>query len=387
MVATKKVSVIIPAYNQGLYLKEAIQSVLDQTYPNFDLVIVDDGSTDDTAEVVHRFRDQRIRYIYQENRGLSAARNTGIQHSDGELLTFLDSDDLFFPDKLEVLVAELEQHPEVGFVAGQAVLIDEYGNPLGEVFNTPLPDDPARLLLWNPLHVCSVMVRRSWIDQVGLFDERFRAYEDWDMWLRLARAGCPMRWMPHPVSMYRFHTSQMTQDRERMTTATFAVLAKVFSDPTLPEHWKDLKDLAYANAYLRAAIQAYRVGDFQDGQLALSEAIRLDPELCADGAKELSRRLSALADSPKIHDKLTFLEQVYRHLPNHLSALEKRKKSDLGQFAVNQGFAAYQRDDWALARYYLMRAILYQPRWLMNRGVLAILLRSIWQRSIPRRLT
>jgi len=161
MVATKKVSVIIPAYNQGLYLKEAIQSVLDQTYPNFDLVIVDDGSTDDTAEVVHRFRDQRIRYIYQENRGLSAARNTGIQHSDGELLTFLDSDDLFFPDKLEVLVAELEQHPEVGFVAGQAVLIDEYGNPLGEVFNTPLPDDPARLLLWNPLHVCSVMVRRS----------------------------------------------------------------------------------------------------------------------------------------------------------------------------------------------------------------------------------
>lgn len=376
-----KVSVIIPAYNQGVYLGKAVQSVLDQTYPDFDIVIVDDGSTDNTADIARGFKDQRIRYIYQENRGLSAARNTGIQNSDGELLTFLDSDDLFFPDKLEVLVAELEQHPEVGFVAGQAVLIDENGNPLGEVFNTPLPEDPARLLLWNPLHVCSVMVRRLWIDRVGLFDERFRAYEDWDMWLRLARAGCPMRWTPHPVSMYRFHTHQMTQDRERMTTATFAVLAKVFSDPTLPEHWKNLKDLAYANAYLRAAIQAYRMGDFQEGQQALGEAVRLDPDLCANDAKELARRLSALADSPKIHDKLAFLEQVYQHLPDSLLTLERRKRADLGQFAVDQGFAAYQRGNWALARRYLLQAIKYQPRYLMNRGVLVILLRSMRQRS------
>lgn len=387
MITTKKVSVIIPAYNQGLYLKEAVQSVLGQTYPNFELIIVDDGSTDNTADVVHRFQDQRIRYIYQENRGLSAARNAGIQHSDGEFLTFLDSDDLFFPDKLEVLLAELEQHPEVGFVAGQAVLIDEHGNPLGEVFSTPLPDDPARLLLWNPLHVCSVMVRRLWIDRVGLFDERFRAYEDWDMWLRLGRAGCPMRWVPYPVSMYRFHTSQMTQDRERMTTATFAVLAKVFSDPTLPEHWKNLKNLAYANAYLRAAVQAYRMGDYQDGQRALGEAVRLDPELCANGAKELSRRLSALADSPKIRNKLIFLEQVYRHLPEKLTALERRKNRDLGQFAVNQGFAAYQRGDWVTARSSLFQAIRYQPSWLMNRGVLAILLRSLWRGSTFRRFS
>ncbi|MDI6696136.1 MAG: glycosyltransferase family 2 protein [Anaerolineales bacterium] len=376
-----KVSVIIPAYNQGVYLGKAVQSVLDQTYPDFDIIIVDDGSTDVTADIARGFKDQRIRYIYQENRGLSAARNTGIQNSDGELLTFLDSDDLFFPDKLEVLVAELNHHPEVGFVAGQAVLIDENGNPLGEVFNTPLPEDPARLLLWNPLHVCSVMVRRLWIDRVGLFDERFRAYEDWDMWLRLARAGCPMRWTPHPVSMYRFHTHQMTQDRERMTTATFAVLAKVFSDPTLPEHWKNLKDLAYANAYLRAAIQAYRVGDFQEGRQALGEAVRLDPDLCANDAKELARRLSALADSPKIHDKLSFLEQVYQHLPDSLLTLERRKRADLGQFAVDQGFAAYQRGNWALARRYLLQAIKYQPRYLMNRGVLAILLRSMRQRS------
>jgi glycosyltransferase involved in cell wall biosynthesis len=376
-----KVSVIIPAYNQGVYLGKAVQSVLDQTYPDFDIVIVDDGSTDDTADIARGFKDQRIRYIYQENRGLSAARNTGIQNSDGELLTFLDSDDLFFPDKLEVLVAELNHHPEVGFVAGQAVLIDENGNPLGEVFNTPLPEDPARLLLWNPLHVCSVMVRRLWIDRVGLFDERFRAYEDWDMWLRLARAGCPMRWTPHPVSMYRFHTHQMTQDRERMTTATFAVLAKVFSDPTLPEHWKNLKDLAYANAYLRAAIQAYRMGDIQEGRRALGEAVRLDPDLCANDAKELARRLSALADSPKIHDKLSFLEQVYQHLPDSLLTLERRKRADLGQFAVDQGFAAYQRGNWALARRYLLQAIKYQPRYLMNRGVLAILLRSMRQRS------
>jgi glycosyltransferase involved in cell wall biosynthesis len=370
------ISVIIPAYNQGHYLGEAIQSVIDQTYPDFELVVVDDGSTDKTAQVACSFSDPRIRYIHQENRGLSAARNTGILRSSGEYLTFLDSDDLFVADKLETLLNAMQRDPELGFVAGQAVLIDENALPLGKVFDTPLPENPAHLLLWNPLHVCSVMMRRDWQKKVGLFDESLHAYEDWDMWLRLARAGCRMGWVPHPVSLYRFHTRQMTRDKERMTTATFAVLEKVYNDPDLPEEWLALKDRAYSSAYMRAAIQAFRMGDTQEGAEALAEAVRLEPALMEKDGDIMADRLLGLSDSPKVMDRLPFLELIYGNLPDSLAVLKSQRKRRLSQAAVELGFRSYQAEDYTRARHFMWRAIQYRPGWLANRGVVAVLLKS-----------
>lgn len=171
--------------------------------------MVDDGSTDSTAQVACSFSDARVRYIHQENRGLSAARNTGILRSSGEYLTFLDSDDQFVADKLETLLNAMQRDPGLGFVAGQAVLIDENSLPLGKVFDTPLPENPVHLLLWNPLHVCSVMMRRDWQQKVGLFDESLHAYEDWDMWLRLARAGCRMGWVAHPDKVRKINSASL----------------------------------------------------------------------------------------------------------------------------------------------------------------------------------
>ena len=161
-----------------------------------------------------------------------------------------------------------------------------------------------------------------------------------------------------------------------MTTATFAVLKKVFSDPDLPESWREKKDLAYGNAYLRAAIQAYRVGDYRDGQSALSQAIQLDPDLSKNESTILAKRLSALADSPKAIDKLEFLERIYRHLPKELSVLQHQRRKNLSQAAVELGFSAYQGGELRKARALLRRAIRYQPRWLANLGILSILLKS-----------
>lgn len=381
------ISVIIPAYNQGHYLGEAIQSVLDQTYPDFEVIVVDDGSTDKTAQVACSFSDPRVRYIHQENRGLSAARNTGILRSNGEYLTFLDSDDLFVADKLETLLNAMQRDPELGFVAGQAVLIDENALPLGKVFDTPLPENPAHLLLWNPLHVCSVLLRRDWQQKVGLFDESLQAYEDWDMWLRLARAGCRMGWVPHPVSLYRFHTRQMTRDKERMTAATFAVLKKVYSDPDLPQEWLDLKDKAYSNAYLRAAIQAYRTGETQEGADALAEAVRLDPSLLDNDGEMMAKRLLGLSDSPKVKDRLPFLELVYNHLPESLAALKAQRRERLSQAAMDLAFRSYQAEDYSRARHFMLRAVQYRPAWLANRGVVSVLLKSTLRgglKKIPR---
>lgn len=371
-----QVSVIIPAYNQGHYLGRAVKSVLAQTYSEWEAIIVDDGSTDDTAEVAATFSDPRVRYIYQENRGLSGARNTGIRHARGDYLTYLDSDDCFLPQKLALLVGELEEKPQLGFVAGQAIPIDERGNQIGKVFAKSPPEDPARWLLGNPLHVGSVMVRRSWQKRVGFFDERLRSYEDWDMWLRLARAGCQMGWVARPVSLYRFHTGQMTRDGRQMTEATMAVLDKVFEDQALPANWQAMRAPAYSRAYLRASAQAYREEDVDLAQHYLSQAVSLDPDLAADGGAALAAHMVAWTDLPKISDPIAFMERVYNNLPTDLTPLQKRRRSELARVAIQQAFTAYQERELACTRAAVRRAVRYQPRWLANRGVLSIMVRS-----------
>jgi glycosyltransferase involved in cell wall biosynthesis len=370
------VSVIIPAFNQGHFLADAVESVLNQTYPDVEVIVVDDGSTDETAVVAQSFTDPRVSYIYQENRGLSGARNSGIRHAAGEYLSYLDSDDLFLPEKLELLVGELERRPDLGFVAGQAIPVDEHGNQVGKLFDKGLPDRPEELLLGNPFHVGSVLVRREWQERAGFFDESLRSYEDWDMWLRLLYAGCQMGYAAQPVSLYRFHTAQMTRDGRQMTTATFAVLNKLFNEYDLPPAWLALKEKAYSRAYLRAAAQSYRVMAFADGQANLAQAVTLDPALLADDAEPLARRLMAWTNLPKFPDRLAYLEDIYNHLPPELAALQARRGAELGRAAMQLAYEAYQAGDMGRTRTAVRRAFRYQPARLTNRGALSIFVRS-----------
>jgi glycosyltransferase involved in cell wall biosynthesis len=372
-----KIAVIIPAYNQSQYLSQAIQSVLEQTFSDWEAVIVDDGSTDETRNVTLSYQDPRLHYVYQENRGLSAARNTGIRHSTAPHLSFLDSDDMFLPEKLTLLLATLEQSPDLGLVAGQAVPVDEYGSRVGKIMDTPLPEQVERLLLGNPLHVGSVLVRRSWQEQAGFFDESLRSYEDWDMWLRLGYLGCRMGYVDQPVSLYRFHTAQMTRIGTQMTTATFAVLDKLYSNPDLLPAWQNLHDLAYSRAYLRAAAQAYHAQNFDYAKLCIDNALRLDPSLAENEGEQLADIFNSWIDLPKTSRPLDFLEVVYNNLPDSLVGLKVRKRKLLGQAAIQLAFYSYQQGDLSMTRYAVQRAIGYEPRYLLNRGALAIYMRSL----------
>jgi tetratricopeptide (TPR) repeat protein len=370
------VSIIVPAYNQAHYLGCAIQSALEQTHCDLEVIVVDDGSTDDTAAVAEGFVDPRVRYVYQENRGLSMARNTGLREAGGAFVSFLDSDDQFLPRKLELLLAELDRHPEAGLAAGQAIPVDQDGQPIGQVFDTGLPAEGAQWLLGNPLHVGSVLLRRDWQERVGLFDESLRSYEDWDMWLRLARAGSPMRWVAQPVSLYRFHPTQMTRDGRQMTTATFAVLDKVFADPGLPDDWQALRERAYSNAYLRAAAQGYQIGDIERAKASLEQAVQLNPTLAADEGAALAAHFAAWTNLPKTSEPLAFLQRIYANLPDSLAGLRARRRQHLGQAAMGYAFAAHALGDPVAAQAAAWQAVRCQPRWLANRGALALLLRS-----------
>lgn len=367
------VSIVIPAYNQSQYLGEAIRSALAQTRADLEVIVVDDGSTDDTAGVCESFTDPRLRYVWQANRGLSGARNTGVRESRGGFLTFLDSDDQFLPDKLERLLAAFERDPGLGLVAGQAVLIDQAGRRIGEVFDKPLPDDLSELLLGNPLHVGSVLLRREWQERVGPFDETLRSYEDWDLWLRLARAGCRMGWVAHPVSLYRFHQEQMTRIGAQMTVATFAVLDKTFADPALPEQWQARRDQAYSRGYLRAAAQAYTGGEIDRAREFMREAIGRHPALGADRGERLARMIAGWANHAKTRDALALMTSIYDNLPDELRDLRSRKRRELGRQATQMAWAAFRSGDPIQSRRLARQAVGYWPPSVLDRGLLQLL--------------
>ncbi len=192
-----KVSVILPTYNRAEILKKAIDSVLAQTYQKLELVVVDDGSTDNTQELVRSYDDSRVRYVYTElNRGAAAARNYGIAQASPEAayIAFEDSDDLWHPDKLEKQIREMEKHPEAGFC------YHKIAYDMGGGYQAILPDERLPLekkqgeiytqLLYDNLVDCpSMLIRRELLDQIGGFDEMLKALEDYDLVLRLAKAA------------------------------------------------------------------------------------------------------------------------------------------------------------------------------------------------------
>ncbi len=223
----------------------------------------------------------------------------------------------------------------------------------------------------------SVLLDREWQEKVGFFDESLRSYEDWDMWLRLAKAGCKMGWVAEPVSLYRFHSEQMTRDGAQMTNATFSVLEKTYEDPGLPDSWRNKKDLAYSSAYLRAAPQAYREGFYEKASAYLNEAVQLAPELKANQGDQIAKKISAWVDFGKTDEPLHYMENIYNHLPDSLSELRLRRNSYLAQKALDLAFRSYNQNNLKTARQLILCGIRYKPGIILNRGVLSILLRSL----------
>ncbi|MCM8756456.1 MAG: glycosyltransferase family 2 protein, partial [Candidatus Omnitrophica bacterium] len=175
------VSVVIPTYNRAYSLKRAIESVINQTYKNLEIIIIDDGSSDNTEEIVSDFKDPRIQYIHHlQNRGISSARNTGIKNSKGDLIAFLDSDDEYFPQKIEKNVEVfLNCSARIGLVSSNHWVIREEGKKLGIV-----KFSPKRRLFPLP---STWVIRRKVIEKIGLFDERILVGEDIDFFCRFRR--------------------------------------------------------------------------------------------------------------------------------------------------------------------------------------------------------
>ncbi len=227
------VSVVIAAHNQAGWLGDAIASVRRQTFTDWELVVVDDGSTDTTREVVApHTSDPRIRYVFQSHQERSAARNHGIEASAGRFIALLDADDCWLPDKLAKQVVALEADPAAGFCYTPARFVDADGRPLailkparaiaGDVF--------PRLLRGNVIILASVLLRRACLEQVGGFDTTLSVYgcEDWDLWLRLARRF-PVAVVDQELTLYRRHAANTGW--EQVLASALLVIDKWYADP------------------------------------------------------------------------------------------------------------------------------------------------------------
>jgi glycosyltransferase involved in cell wall biosynthesis len=226
---TQIVSIIMPVYNCRQYIGQAIKSVLAQSYPKFELVIVDDGSTDDSVDIIRSFTDRRIEYIRQENGGASSARNAGIQRSRGQFLVMLDSDDVIISEYLREHLRSFHQHPDADLVYCDHALIDEHGHQIREMKQFEYADRPS---LVRDMFRCGYpviqprgMLRRSVFDAIGLFDESLLVGEDYDLMVRFVKAGLTAVRLPLPQYGRRIRPRSLSNDdNPAKTTSHFTVI-------------------------------------------------------------------------------------------------------------------------------------------------------------------
>jgi len=226
------VSVIVPAYNTARFISEAIQSVLAQTFRDYEVIVVNDGSpdTEDLKRELGPYRN-RITYIEQENKGIAGARNAGVRAARGEYVAFLDSDDCWLPRMLEEQLRLLRQEPPVDLVYADAALFGEGTAGTSTCMKWSPSEGPATLesLLAGKCQVLTstVVARRQAVIDAGLFDESIRAAEDYELWLRLAYCGSTIRYQYNVLSRYRIRPGSLSSSDERMSVSLLQVLEKV----------------------------------------------------------------------------------------------------------------------------------------------------------------
>lgn len=249
------VSVIISTYNRSEYLLRSVKSVLAQTYENFELLIIDDASTDETTDVINSFLDPRIRYIrHERNKGGPAARNTGIENSKGELIAFLDDDDEWMPEKLQKQVDLLSHAPaNVGLVYCGLLVIGPDGQTIVHKDIPFLQGSVYEYLLRGSGigTVSRVLVRRSCFDKAGFFDEQLKSCQDWDMWLRVARLF-DVEFIPDVLVKIYQHDAQISCDFGALIPGRIRMIEKHYDEfahypHILVHHLKRIGKLYFLN--------------------------------------------------------------------------------------------------------------------------------------------
>ena len=324
-----KVSVIIPTYNQAKFLAESVQSALDQTYQNIEVIVVNDASTDHTDEVMSRFNDPRIKYItHEQNRYAAAARNTGIRAASGKFISFLDADDMFHPDKLQVQVAFLKENPQIGLTYNSRIEIDETGLPLS-IVQTPTVVTLSDLVMDYPYAPSEVVMRKDWVFRVGLYDESFLfSGEDPDFHMRLALQGCKMVGVDRTLNFRRLHAGRVFRNLPGVVDEQIRAFENTFADPRCPLDVLALREKSLGKIYLILSYYAFVQNETILGQDLIRKAIKYDRSMLAVGANKFLRFL-VMTSTRDSGDHEIPLRRVFAQIPPELDWITQHLDSTL----------------------------------------------------------
>ena len=276
------VSIVIATFNRGDYLGATLDSIFSQTFRDFEVIVVDDGSTDDTRRVIDAF-GSRVRYVYQDNRGPSAARNVGVRHAKAEWISIQDSDDLCLPNHLDVLYGYVAEHPQVGMVFANGKYLS------GSVHNreTIIPESKSRRLSGRPVHLQDIfdksivrlqagLIAKKCYDQIGGHNEGLWICMDLDLAFRLW-AHYPMAYLDKAVFLYRKHAGNISSDQERRLSENLQVIENLLSDFSQAEQILGRRRIGarLAYRYYRLAKTQMKKGKVADARKSLRAAVDL----------------------------------------------------------------------------------------------------------------
>lgn len=297
-----RVSVVIPTYNCARFLGQTIDSALRQAYRDFEIIVVDDGSTDDTQQVVAVY-GKTIRYVYQSNQGASAARNVALSIASGEFIAYLDADDLWIADKLSRQVEYMDDHPACGFLHTEVSVIDEQNKVLHTRFNyetnRPVPQGLCirELLLRSHIQTLTVLERRTAFDDAGMFDLRLPVAQDYLHWLGVVLRGYEVGYLAEPLGQYRWRAGSLMSSQRRLVEDFVRIYEIIVAEYGLEQsQGAEMMELVQAQLYATQRQLAYlerREGSGAIARRRLSRLIRQRPfdlKLYLDFAKSYVSR-------------------------------------------------------------------------------------------------
>lgn len=330
------VSVIIPAFNQAQYLGDAIRSVFGQTYPHFEIIVIDDASPDNTSGIARSFSDPRIKLIsHGDNLGLAAARNTGIRAANGNILALLDADDMFHPEKLRMHVEFLDGRPDIGVSYNARFELNHSDTTIRWLFRPPLAATLRDLVTGFPFSPSDMVVRHEWFTKAGLFDPGVRSAEDTDLPCRFALAGCKFASVDRALNYRRYHSGRGRKNLRGRLDDVSRVLEKIFDDPRCPKDVLAIRGIAIKYHLIAVMSLALIQEETELGRELVCELIRIDPSVLEGHPCELLHWLLSEAIADENQDHAALLQKIFAQLPKEAAWL-----SEHFGWAVARGFLA-----------------------------------------------
>lgn len=314
-----KISVIIPTYNGATFIGKAIQSVLGQTYPDFELIIVNDASPDNVTDVVEQFRDPRIKYIvHKKNQGVDCSRDTGLKASTGEIIAFLDQDDSYHPEKLQKHVEYLKQHPDVGFTYNARFELNYSSESIREIWRPPHEINLADLVLWFPIAPSDWVIRREWAMRIDFVNDYAWTGKEIVYLSRLFLEGCKFGMVNRALNYRRHHTKRVFKDLVGGCEHELNAQRLVFSDPRCPDQILSLKGRAHANIYFFWAYRAFAQEETEIGQEFVRQMVQHNPAVIEGTTCEFVSNLAITCSDDENQDHVALLKRIFAQLPPEL---------------------------------------------------------------------